>query len=233
MKIAVVLAGQPRSLYGLSHASIESHILDKYDCDVYCHTWWSPNDVGQKYDKSPWSISTDTTIRPSIDQHIIALYHPTKLTCESSCDFPTKLTKYNHLQNIPNFHNYMSQFYSIQKSFEQITDTTKYDFIIKLRYDAIIRSFPDLTTLSPNKSYYMTYDIFAADGVWIQSKQHADMFKFYDTIEQRLADLNKHNLGPVTPERLYLAYYADKPNECVKMQNNELSYELSTQQFHV
>ena len=42
MKIAICISGQARN-FKQSYNGLKSYFLDKYDCDVYFHTWKTPN----------------------------------------------------------------------------------------------------------------------------------------------------------------------------------------------
>ena len=44
MKVALLFFGQPRFLENsLPFESHKDHIINKYDTDVFCHTWWAPD----------------------------------------------------------------------------------------------------------------------------------------------------------------------------------------------
>ena len=54
MKVALLFYGQPRYVDNEEvYNSYKSNILDKYDTDVFCHTWWSETE--KEYDYSSWS----------------------------------------------------------------------------------------------------------------------------------------------------------------------------------
>jgi len=42
MKVAILLSGQPRNYY-LGYDELKKSYLDKYDCDIYLHTWRGGN----------------------------------------------------------------------------------------------------------------------------------------------------------------------------------------------
>ena len=42
MKIAICISGQPRN-FKQSYPILKEYFLDKYDCDVYFHTWKTLN----------------------------------------------------------------------------------------------------------------------------------------------------------------------------------------------
>jgi hypothetical protein len=50
MKIAVCISGQPRN-YEKGYQELKKWFLDKYDCDIYIHTWKdsSPMEAGHKF----------------------------------------------------------------------------------------------------------------------------------------------------------------------------------------
>ena len=44
MKVAVCISGQPRN-YKKGFLEIKKWFLDKYDCDVYIHTWYDTKSI--------------------------------------------------------------------------------------------------------------------------------------------------------------------------------------------
>ena len=45
MKVALLFFGQARFIDSpLSYNSIKEHLLDKYDVDIFAHTWWTENE---------------------------------------------------------------------------------------------------------------------------------------------------------------------------------------------
>ena len=163
MKVAVLVSGQPRFLRASGYRSIKEKVLDKYDCDVFCHFWWSPD--GGTYDSAPWSGVVNLPISPTAESDIIELYNPKKTKWHLPVD-PKSITKtYPRTTSPTTWVNLPCLYFSMQESYklmvEYIKETgTKYDWVIRLRYDAILTSFPDLTKLPKGFLYDCDYSQF-------------------------------------------------------------------------
>lgn len=226
MKIAVILTGQPRSFEGVTHTSILNKIINKYNCDVYAHCWWSKEDIGTIYSKSPWCLSKDLIVKENIDIRIQELYNFKKIVFDRSTNLLTRDNTFDRIKHIYNVNSYLCQFYSIRQAYGLIDDPNQYDFIIKLRYDLEIKVFPDLELLDENKSYYQHYnDTFSSDMLWIQSRKHYDLFCVYDNIIDTYLLMCKIGLQECTPERVIYFYFMDKKGEKVALMPDKLLFE--------
>lgn len=159
MKVALLLYGQPRSIDNLKvYNSHKLHILDKYDTDVFCHTWYKPDTI---LPVSSWS-KLNNVVCPNNSIDIIKEYYKPKVLhyeepkyfYNSKISNSKEITVFNYA-NDSNISNIISQLYSIDnvsKLFIQYSNTTGtvYDFVIVARYDIIIHEFPNLTTLDRN-----------------------------------------------------------------------------------
>jgi hypothetical protein len=170
MKVALLFYGQPRFVGNEDVIkSYKKDILDKYDTDVFCHTWWT--DKGGEYDCSTWSKITNCPISSNTLDIIRETYSPIVLKYDEPriFEFPPKVMLYvekftgkhpdGDYYNHKNYSNILSQLYSIQKVseiFESHADKhseTKYDWIVLARYDTVLIDFPDLYKCNPNKFY--------------------------------------------------------------------------------
>lgn len=142
MKVAICLSGHFRK-FKETFPSIDSHILKKYDCDVFIHTW----------DKLGYSCryKTDQIVSSYNVNEIINLYKPKKIVTESE-KFVEELKRQGdqyapHLKNEPKHVGHMaSMFYKIYAANELMKLHTletgaKYDVIIRLRPDLFINHF--------------------------------------------------------------------------------------------
>jgi len=116
MKIALCFSGQPRS-FEAGYQYYKKNLLEKYDVDVFIHTWSSP----AAYD-------------------FINLYRPTRV--EVSPDLPMYLNeKYTNTPDAKKFppRNTVCALYSIFRSCQMKIDneviTQKYDWVVKTRSD--------------------------------------------------------------------------------------------------
>ena len=54
LKVALLFSGQPRYLDNpYPRSSHKKHIIDRYDTDVFCHTWWDKEN--ECYPVGSWS----------------------------------------------------------------------------------------------------------------------------------------------------------------------------------
>ena len=82
-KVALLFSGQARFFDSESYNSIKKYILDKYNCDTFCHFWWD-NGIGLKYECSPWSGFNEIPMRSDTFKKLYELYKPKSI----NWDFP-------------------------------------------------------------------------------------------------------------------------------------------------
>ncbi len=156
LKIALLFSGQARFFDSEPYESIKKHILDNpnYDCDIYCHFWWD-NGIQLKYECSPWNGWGELPIRKDTFQKLYDLYKPVSIKwnfplAREETDFGLNTIHVNTPYNV------RSMYTSLQRVYEQFEtvnnlkfdSNSKYDFIVRIRYDTILEEFPDLKELS-------------------------------------------------------------------------------------
>ena len=217
MKIALCLFGQPRGVENLK--VFESHkqwILDRYDTDVYCHTWFKKDCV---FEASTWANLPPTTPPDNVLQLIRTHYNPVRVEYEEPREFEFEqhivtypgFTKSTHF-NIPrNRSNLISQFYSIQRVAKMVEESdVQYDFVIIARYDLVVLEFPDLRTLDPSFFYCMDHHPRFPDLFYLFHP------KFLST--QRLYD----NIGPACRNMIDTT----DPNQCWEFSSECVKYNV-------
>jgi len=137
MKIAVCISGQPRA-YAQGYEYMKRNLLDKYDCDIFIHTW--KNKV----------YNTDD---------VISLYKPKLHEVEN----PYEDGIFDYLfPNTPNVKGWpptatVSMFYSMFKSLtlktEYEMEVGKYDWVVKTRFDYAINGVIPFEQLDRNRLY--------------------------------------------------------------------------------
>lgn len=162
MKIAVCISGQPRN-FKQSYNSLKQYYLDKYDCDVYFHSWKTPIFESTNFGGGNHHYS----LTEQDYEDLISLYKPKKYILEHPIVFDASNYKCPLWRQPLN--NTLSMFYSIYKSFSLIEKT--YDYVIRTRFDVdyscLDLSFPDEGINIPewNTDYRVKnrgyYDIFA------------------------------------------------------------------------
>ncbi len=200
MKVALLLSGQPRFLDSPAYHSIKTQILERYDCDVYCHFWWSPE--GGSYRTAPWSGLGELTISADSEQTIKTLYHPKALQWDPPLLQSYHTTQYERTTCKSTWYNLPSMYLSMQRSYELCKASGQhYDWIIRLRYDAKLTAFPDLNTLPRDHFYVPDYSQFhslLSNNGFICSAEIADImmniYDYRDELYARGATFNDENM---------------------------------------
>jgi hypothetical protein len=126
MKIAICVSGQARN-FKQSYNSLKIYLLDKYDCDVYFHTWKTPNFESTNFGFG----NTQYTLTDNDYNDLIQLYNPKKYIIEKPIVFDASDYKCPIWRQPLN--NTLSMFYSIYKSIQLVEG--EYDYIIRTRFD--------------------------------------------------------------------------------------------------
>lgn len=153
MKVALLLSGQPRFVDSISYQTIKAKILDVYKPDVYCHVWFSS---GATYETAPWSGLGKMSINDNSLELIKKLYNPVKILDEPPPSEDIIQARYVNTSHPRTPYNLSSMYLSMKKSYLLMNDQN-YDFIIRLRYDAILTAFPDLNKLQKGVLYAPDY----------------------------------------------------------------------------
>lgn len=126
MKIAISISGQPRN-FKESYASLKDIFLDKFDCDVYFHTWKS--DSFESTDFGNGNVKYESS--NSDYENLIKLFNPVDYIIETPILFDASGYKCPIWRQPLN--NTLSMYYSIYKSFQLIN--SEYDYVIRTRFD--------------------------------------------------------------------------------------------------
>lgn len=145
MRVALLLSGYVRN--NDSSTSLITHIINKYNVDVYCHYWHDGDDHQHHHELTtlyaPKGIQSSAAIFNTPDycaKHHAALHHNHVVrSCKNRYGYP--------------YHHLFSQLLGLQLV-SNMFNWADYDFIIRARYDKInIINFPDLHQLSVQKFY--------------------------------------------------------------------------------
>lgn len=162
MKIAICFSGQPRVYYPRAYNSIKEKLLDKYDCDIFMHCWYSPEE--KEYSCAPWSGSEKFSVDHSATERLLELYKPKKYSFEPSLSRDDIVTRrYSRVlhESVP--YNLISMYKSLKKSHDlmegylQEHPEVEYTFVIRSRFDGDILRMPPLRLLNPQKTYYINW----------------------------------------------------------------------------
>lgn len=235
MKIALCFFGQPIFLNNpYTYLYHKFWILDKYNTDIYIHTWIDGEEKECKY--SDWvlyqqKLRNEKYETPKeykgIENDIIKKYKPKKYIFEKSKNF--KLTDYDWERlkekekkyyeewngdfylSKNNENNILSQLYSIDKVLNLLE--SDYEWVILSRFDNHIIDFPNLYNLNNNFLYIKDYhpnnfnDVLMFGGM-----KFVEPFKLYNKISELINDIDVF-----TPEQFKMvSFYKNFKKEKIK-----------------
>lgn len=194
MRVALCFFGQPRVIENpFTYQSHLDHIINKYDADVYTHTWISGGKNPLKY--SDWvKADARSSEHPNAAQNILAKYKPKKYLFEEPKTFrldeasrgivkacsPCPNGSFYWSPN--NENNTLSQLYSVSKTLQLLEGET-YDWVVLSRYDNFIDFFPNLNELEPNLYLTNQYMHFA-DVLMFGSQPHIRTLNCFEDIPE-------------------------------------------------
>jgi hypothetical protein len=191
MKVAILLSGQPRN-YHLGYNELKKLYLEKYDCDVYTHTWKGGDfEATQFFKDKPKQVYK---YNEGYLNDIVKIFNPTKYLFEKSIVFDDK-NIVDPIWRQP-LQNSKSMWYSVSKTYDLIEN--EYDVYIRSRFD--LRYEPstlDLESLDMNKLHVWNwntdervkhrgyYDVFAIGnktnmGIYSSLYSKIDWYLNYD-----------------------------------------------------
>ena len=154
MKVAVLISGQPRYVDKLSYKIIKKYLLDKYDCDVYCHCWFDKELIMKT---SPWSGHTHFKCNGDELELIRNNYKPAGFEYDTPISSDT-IYNFKNIANIATPYNLTSMYTSMKRAYQVFCKykpiNIEYDIFIKLRYDAIPTELPNLYNLPKGFLYF-------------------------------------------------------------------------------
>lgn len=162
MKTAICFHGQPR-FYEITYDKVWSKMVEKHNADVFIHTYWSKDSVGELYPVRVKEVfnEEDLKIKEDTIKKLTDLYKPIYIDYNWYNDDII----YNHNHN---YYQYYTQ-YSVKnlKCNHEQKNNFKYDMVIRTRFDFITSKLEydiDLTNLAvpdncPNEALYS--DIFS------------------------------------------------------------------------
>ena len=214
MKVALLFFGQPRYLDDdRAYNDYKRLILDRYDTDVYIHTWF--DEAGGKYDVSTWAQmhgAKNAVILPDSIERLERMYNPKVLVHDKPQKFelPPECKAFvdekftdKHPEghwNPGNYSNIMSQLKTIQRVAQLYEETgDKHDIIVLARLDTWLENFPDdLSALDPSKFYLPGHHNRFPDVIHICGRRYLGWMKnaFNDINNPRVF----HNIWEPSPE---------------------------------
>lgn len=124
MKIALCLSGQPRGLVK-AHEYVKANLLDRYDVDVFCHTWDDGSAIQSLYNPVAIEVSKSSDHKLKRDYNVKSPRHPAI--------------------------NTVSFYYSLYKANAlSVESGNSYDVVIRSRYDYAIAAQIDFSSIDLN-----------------------------------------------------------------------------------
>lgn len=161
MRVALCLYGQPRFYNSKSFETLKTHVIDRWNADVFFHTWWDPSEVGTYYEAAPWSRipREDLYVEDGVVDELVGMYKPVAWLAEKQREF--KDDDYTGNCSDANYHpsNIVSMFYTWKESGRlkrehEKKEGFKYDWVIRARFDTFIESaLPDMETFEKGACY--------------------------------------------------------------------------------
>jgi len=153
-RICLMICGQAR-FFEKGYESIKKYIIDKYNPDVYIHTWSHPS---EKAHTSPWNNLGSISITSSDIERYIKIYSPKKYKIQeeltkSEIDSVLGDQLYIRTSHPQTKYNLYSYLYSVKECYNLIEIPNIYDCFIILRCDLEIYKFPN-----PSKTHINLWD---------------------------------------------------------------------------
>ena len=187
MKIAMTISGQPRQ-YAAGFLECKKWFLDKYDIDVYLHSW-----IDKKFYKYDFfdegKLQNTYTADENTYSEILELYKPKDYLFEKAINFDATDIKGSNNQRL---NSQLGMWMSLKRAWDLLEESgIKYDYVIRTRFDLqftdhVIESCPlisNITQLDPNQVNLFDYhndnhrklnvnDLFAIGGYDVMKVYH-------------------------------------------------------------
>ena len=166
MKIAVGFSGQPR-FYKETFPIFKKLIFDRYETDIYCHSWWSEEEVKKGMSLS-WSSSiSEFALDPDFPNQFESLYKPKKFLIEKSLLLKEENLRDNFYKRVkelypqyninylqyPDSESFIHKFISTERLSNIVNWEENYDWFFLCRFDCVPSKIPDLNKLEKQKLY--------------------------------------------------------------------------------
>lgn len=201
-KVALCISGHLRT-FESNFKSVKEHILDRFDCDVFIHTW---DVLGLSY--RPGDSNLHITETRLVVDKLQKLYQPKKLVVEKTKQFPVTPIMHQRSREHRDIPGILSMFYKVEecnklrKEYET-EQNINYDFVIRFRGDLWMEEpFPIDARTTSNHLYLPIYGNFggACDQLAFGSPQMIDKYcSLYSNIERCL-----RSGATLNPEKLLL-----------------------------
>lgn len=188
-KIALCISGHLRT-FDSNFKTVKEHILDKFDCDTFIHTW---DTLGLSYRPGDSNLHIADTHKHlhTINQ----LYSPKKIVIEKAKHFNITPLMHQRCNEHRDIHGILAMFYKIEECNKlrqeyELENNFKYDFVIRFRGDLWLEElFPIDNRITSNHLYLPIYGNFggACDQMAFGSPDVMDKYcSMYSNVEKCL-----------------------------------------------
>lgn len=201
-KIALCISGHLRT-FESNYRTVKQHVLDKFDCDVFIHTWDTLG-VSHRAGDSNLHITETKKVLDLVHK----LYNPKKIVIEPTKHFTVTPLMHQRSHENRDLAGILSMFYKVEecnklKNEYQEEHKVKYDYVVRFRGDLWLEeSLPLDYRNNVNHLYLPVYGNFggACDQIAFSNPTIMDKYStLYSNIEKYL------KLGcPMNPEKLLL-----------------------------
>jgi hypothetical protein len=185
--------GQPRVIH--NPYTSQSHldwIIERYDVDVFAHTWLSGEEIPFNY--SDWVRQEFVDFEHKETANIILeKYKPKRYKFEQPMRFSLPERSRERVSDLAyyslnNENNTLSHLYSLSSAISLVDDV--YDWVIVSRYDNYIRYLPELGDLDNNKLYITTdYGDHFPDHMILGGQRQMNTLNCYNSIPELCNDI--------------------------------------------
>lgn len=198
MKIALCFSGQPRKLEE-SYNQFKTIFLEKYDIDVFVHTWFDSSYAGKPFDYSI-QYQRNEMWNPNTVQLIHDLYKPKSCIIEPQKEFD--MSKFANAEfQLQRPFIVKSMWFSIKESnrlkLEYESKTAKYDCVIRCRFDTLIKKFELSIPEQDLTKIHISGEIqpYCNDQFAFSNSENMDYYSsLYDNLENYFFNHNVKNL---------------------------------------
>ena len=183
----MTISGQPRQ-YAAGFLECKKWFLDKYDIDVYLHSW-----IDKKFYKYDFfdegKLQNTYTADENTYSEILELYKPKGYLFEKAINFDATDIKGSNNQRL---NSQLGMWMSLKRAWDLLEESgIKYDYVIRTRFDLqftdhVVESCPlisNITQLNPNQVNLFDYhndnhrklnvnDLFAIGGYDVMKVYH-------------------------------------------------------------
>ena len=196
MNVALCLQGQPRN-WRPAEFFLKKEVINKYNADVFGHTWWKQPDEGESYSVAPFAPQYKKyMIESNTIEDLNNSYNFKKFKYDSPRNF---ITGKQYKVGVPEKHDSIvdalrSRYFSLKSVLTLLEEYEKeknisYDWVCVSRYDISIKLMENLILLHPHYHYVEDWmhsgrKYILNDNFWIFPKRWKFVFKnLYDDFD--------------------------------------------------